>query len=120
MTPAAEPATYVAAVLMLYVDLPETPMRYSLTDQALARKLHEDGVSLALVESAFLLATLRRLVRSADLPRLPRIRSLAYFLPVIDELRQHPLPAGYPEYLRLKLANVSRPDDQKSTFLRDR
>jgi hypothetical protein len=34
---------------------------------------------------------------------LPRIRSLAYFQPVIEELHEHPVLDGYLDYLRLKL-----------------
>lgn len=119
--PESEPAAYIGAVLVLYVDLPDTPMRYSPTDLALARKLHHEGVPLAVVESAFLLASLRRSIRPADSPPLPKIRSLAYFMPVVNELQQQPLLSGYLDYLRLKLAKVaSRPDDQKNTFLHDR
>ena len=91
----AEAAIYVATVVTQYADLPETPMRPSLMDQSLARKLHSQAVPLALIECDLLLATLRRLVRAFDLPPLPKIRSLAYFLPVIAELRQQPLPDGY-------------------------
>jgi hypothetical protein len=124
VTPLAnEEATYVAAVLMQYADLPDTPLRPSLTDQALARKLHCEAVPLPLVESALLLATLRRLTRSAELPPLPKIRSLAYFLPVIAELQQQPLPNGYGDYLRLKLRRLAQGDRlgvQKSTLLDDR
>jgi len=101
MTPAGGPA-YVAAVLMLYVDLPDTPLRPSPQDQSMARRLYEQSVPLSLVESALLLATLRRLVRPSELPPLPKIRSLAYFQPVITELQQQPLPDGYLDYLRLK------------------
>ena len=119
----AEEAIYVAAVLTQYADLPDTPLRPSLTDQALARKLHHDAVPLSLVESALLLASLRRLARASDLQPLPKVRSLAYFLPVVAELQQQPLPIGYLAYLRLKLQKLSqpeRPDVQKSTFSDDR
>ena len=107
MTPASEPA-YVAAVLMLYTDLPDTPLRPSPQDQALARRLHEQGVALPLVESALLLATLRRLVRPSGLAPLPPIRSFAYFQPVIAELQQQPLPLGYLDYLRLKFQQATK------------
>ena len=122
MTPAAGPA-YVAAVLMLYLDLPDTPLRPSPQDQSLALKLHEQGVPLSLVEAALLLASLRRLIRPADRPPLPPIRSLAYFQPVITELQQQTLPDGYLDYLRLKLHTaVKTPpaDVQKNTFSDDR
>ena len=102
-------AIYVAAVLTLYTDLPDTPLRPSPMDQAVARKLHLEVVPLSLVESALLLATLRRQHRSSELPPLPKVRSLAYFLPVIAELQQQPLPDGYLDYLRLKLQRVARP-----------
>lgn len=122
MTPVAGPA-YVATVLILYTDLPDTPLRSSPQDQSLARRLHEQGVPLSLVESAFLLASLRRLIRRTDLPPLAPIRSLAYFQPVIAELQQQPLPDGYLDYLRLKLHNTVKTlptDIQKTTFSADR
>lgn len=116
-------AAYVAAVLTLYADLPDTPLWPSPLDQSVARKLHQEAVPLSLVESALLLATLRRLARSSELPPLPKVRSLAYFLPVIAELQQQPLPDGYLAYLRLKLQKqpqANRPGVQKSTFSDDR
>ena len=122
MTPAAGTA-YIAAVLMLYTDLPDTPLRAGPGDQWLARQLHEQGVPLPLVESALLLASLRRLARPSELPPLPPIRSLAYFQPVIDELQQQSLPDGYLEYLRRKLqwaVNRHPNEVQKTTFSDDR
>jgi hypothetical protein len=93
-------------------------------DQSLASRLHQQAVFLPLVEFALLLATLRRLSRPADLPPLPKIRSFAYFLPVITELQQQSLPAGYLDYLRLKIRSWPRsnhrPHVQKTTFSRDR
>jgi hypothetical protein len=107
--PGGEDVIYVAAVLTLYADLPDTPLRPSPMDQSVARKLHLEAVPLSLVESALLLATLRRRARSSELPPLPKVRSLAYFLPVIAELQLQPLPDGYLDYLRLKLQRVARP-----------
>lgn len=118
-----EDTIYAAAVLLMYADLPDTPSRPSPSDHSLARKLHQDAVPLLLVESALLLATLRRLVRPSELPPLPKVRSLAYFLPVIAEIQQQPLPDGYLDYLRLKLQKLSqtnRPHVQKSTLSDDR
>ena len=83
-------AVYVATLIMLYVDLPDTPLRPGPQDQSTARRLYGQGVPLSLVESALLLASLRRLVRNSDLPPLAPIRSLAYFQPVIAELQQQP------------------------------
>lgn len=85
-------AEFIAAVLILYTDLPDTPLRPTATDQATAHRLFADGVSLPLIESALLLGLLRRLHRDPSLPALSAARSLAYFRPIIEELRLQPLP----------------------------
>lgn len=105
--PNSDPASYVATVLILYVELPDTPRRASVQDQWQARRLFDREVPLRVVEAAFLLASLRRLLRPVDGPPLSPIRSLAYFLPVIDELLAHPAPDNYLDYLRLKLRRAT-------------
>lgn len=97
-------SVYVEGILKLYLGLAETPPRYSRLDRRLAEDLYEKGIALEEVESAMLLASARRLLRSRDAPKLGPIRSLHYFLPVIEEVRQRPLSASYLEYLRRKLA----------------
>ena len=122
MTSIAEPA-YISAVLMTYIDLPDTPLRTGPRDQWLARQFFEQGVPLTIVESALLLASVRRLTRGPDRPPLSPIRSLAYFQPVISELQQQSLPTGYVDYLRLKLrkfADAQPAAVQKTTFSGDR
>ena len=126
----SNPASYVATVLALYLSLPETPIRTNAMDHRHARLLQQRAVPLRLVESAFLLASLRRLIRPKDVPPLSPIRSLAYFLPAIEELIADPSPDNYLDYLRLKLNRIlnSKDDDtdtgpadvQESTFSDDR
>jgi hypothetical protein len=106
-------ANYVATVLNLYLQLPETPLRANAQDRMLARQLQDRGVALPVVEAAFLLASARRLARPTDVPPLSPIRSLAYFQPVIEEILSNPLPNGYVEYLRLKLQQLREMRDQR-------
>ena len=119
MTPVAGSA-YVAAALLLYVELPDTPRRASAYDQAVARSLFDRGVPLDVVESALLLGSLRRRNRPGKALPLPPVRSLAYFSSVIDEILHQPLPAGYHGYLRSKADQILRPEVQKTTFSSDR
>jgi hypothetical protein len=111
-------AAYVMAVLTLYVDLPDTPRRANSYDQAVARSLFEQGVGLDVVESALLLGSLRR-CRPHDRPPLQRIRSLAYFSPVIDELREQPMRAGYLDYLRRKARQSFPPEVPPTAISQD-
>ena len=122
-TPAvdSDAASYVAAVLILYINLPETPLRASAPDQWLARRLHDRGVPCGRICSPAGLST--PLVRSPDVPPLTPIRSLAYFQPVIEELVLAPPPDNYLDYLRLKLRNAAKSVPakvQKNTFSHDR
>lgn len=126
----ANPASYVPTVLALYLSLPETPIRTNAMDHRQARLLQQRAVPLRVVESAFLLASLRRLIRPKDVPPLSPIRSLAYFLPAIEELLADPSPDNYLDYLRLKLNRILASKDQdtdpawadvqKTTFSDDR
>ena len=124
LDPNSNPALYVSAVLTLYLDLPDTPLRTSVSDQRQARLWFDRRIPLRVVETALLLACLRRAARPSDVPPLPRVRSLAYFQPVIEELLDQPAPGGYLEYLRLKLRSiVDNPGPakvQKTTFPDDR
>lgn len=126
----SNPASYVTTVLALYLSLPETPIRTNAMDHRHARLLQQRDVPLRVIESAFLLASLRRLIRPKDLPPLSPIRSLAYFLPAIEELLADPSPENYLDYLRLKLSRIldskevvtdpASADVQKNTFSDDR
>lgn len=103
------------------------PLRASTQDQRHAHSWFDRGVSLPIVETALLLASLRRMTRPPDVPPLPRIRSLAYFEPVVDELLDNPVADGYLQYLRHKLrtlahkaSNRGSANVQKNTFSDDR
>ena len=127
LDPASNPAVYVASVLTFYVDLPDTPLRASIQDQRHAHSWFDRGVPLPIVETALLLASLRRMTRPPDVPPLPRIRSLAYFQPVVEELLENPVAEGYLHYLRHKLRTLADKapktgpaDVQKNTFSDDR
>ena len=95
--------TYRQQLLNLYLRLPDAPCRVSRHDVRLARLLWERDIPLTTAETAFFLATVRRAARRPDALPLGPIRSLHYFLPVIDELLAHPVPESYLTYLRSKV-----------------
>lgn len=109
--PRDQERVYLEAVLETYNSLPETPPRPSRQDRRLALELCRKGVPLRTVRAALVLAAARRTLRSG--PPLPRVRTLHYFLPAIDEVLEHPLAPDYVEYLAAKL----KPFASKKTAL---
>ena len=93
---------YVTALLDSYLDLPFTTTRARSADRALARSLFARRVPLDLVRAAFVLACARRSCRPLGSIPLATVRSLHYFLPVIDELRLSPPDPGYIHHLRVR------------------
>src|SRR5689334_21165480 len=79
---------YIHQVLEAYRRTPGTTGTIRRPDRVLAAQLFQRGVTVGVIENAFVLAATRRLVRPADAPPLGTIRSLAYFLPVIEEVQE--------------------------------
>lgn len=100
---------YVRQVLEAYRKTPGTMGTVRRADRLLAAQLHQRGFSVEVIENALVLAATRRLIRPSDAPPLGTIRSLAYFLPVIAEVREMRVSPEYFEYLRYKLARTAPP-----------
>jgi len=98
---------YLNSVINFYIQLPDTPDKPSKNDRITAAAFLSQGINIHTVESALLLASVRRLARPDDAAPLPPVRSLAYFTPVIRELSAVPLPDGYQQYLRDKLRRLA-------------
>jgi hypothetical protein len=97
---------YIRQVLEAYRKTPGTMGTVRRADRLLAAQLYQRGLSVRVIENALVLAAARRLVRPADAPRLGTIRSLAYFLPVIEEVLELRVSPDYFQYLRHKLARL--------------
>jgi hypothetical protein len=99
---------YVEELLRLYGGLAQTPARPSRHDRQLAVDLYERQVPYERAEAALLLASARRLMRPARAPKLGPIRSLHYFLPVIEELGRPEISADYIRYLRRRITTLEQ------------
>jgi hypothetical protein len=98
---------YIRRVLEAYRKTPGTMGTVRRLDRVVAGQLYQRGVSVSMIENAFVLAATRRLMRPADAPPLGAIRSLAYFLPVIEEVLGLRVSPDYFRYLRHKLERVA-------------
>ena len=100
----------IERLLRLYLALPHTPTRASRYDRRLALELRQRQISWDVVETALLLAMARRCFRDPSLAPIPTIRSLHYFLPVIEEVLSMEISPEYVRYLKRKLASHLPPD----------
>src|SRR4051794_24326311 len=100
--------TYVAAALTLYLDLPDTPLRPSPLGPWLWNRRPQQAAPSAWVEAALPPAPLRRRSSPSQLPPLPKLRSLAYFLPGTAHLQRFPMRGGSLRCRRVKPRRLSR------------
>jgi hypothetical protein len=96
---------YVESVVELYRRVPGIRGLRRAT-RTLAGKLYDRGISLDTVRDAVLLATSRRVFRSAEAGTLQAIATLHYFLPVIDEIQNDHPGDAYLNYVRHRLQHV--------------
>ena len=97
------PEDYVQKLLDAYRRTPGTTGRVRGRDRILAGKLQQQGVPLTVVENALVLAAARRLFRAPEALPLRTIRSLHYFLPIIQEVIELRVAQGYFQHLRNKI-----------------
>jgi hypothetical protein len=98
---------YIRQVLEAYRKTPGTSGTVRRPDRVLAAQLCQRGVGVTVIENAFVLAAARRLMRPADAPPLGTIRSLAYFLPVIEEVLGMRVSPEYFQHVRHKLERIA-------------
>ena len=89
---------YVARIVRLYLDDPDTPVVPSKADWEIAADLFDRNIPLESIRLAFKLALIRRRRRSSNEP-LPPIRSLAYFRAVVLSLSAEETEPAYVEYI---------------------
>jgi len=97
---------YVRRVLEVYRTTPGTTGSVRRPDRVLAIQLHQRGISVDKIENALALAAVRRHIRPVDASPLTTVRSLAYFLPVIEEVLQMEVGEEYFQYIRQKLQRL--------------
>ena len=87
---------------------PGTTSAVRRNDRLLAVALYDRGVSITTVEHALVLAASRRIFRAPDAVPLQPIRSLHYFLPLIDEVLQLRISQDYFRYLQFHIDRIQQ------------
>jgi biotin operon repressor len=114
-----EEDAYVAAVRDRFLATGCTRGKFGIGDEMSAKAMKEHGVSLELLQEALLLGACRKYDSWLNGGSPEPIGSLAYFGALVSEVRDHPLPPGYCEYLHTKVAQLARMwEETKAAALR--
>ena len=97
---------YVRRILDAYCQTPGTTGKIHRPDRLLAVQLYQRRVPLIVIENALVLATARRLLRPVTAPSLATVRSLAYFVPVIEEVLDLKLGQDYFQHIRRRIQRL--------------
>ena len=104
--PTLDRRQYVQRVLDGYLRTPTCAGKVRTEDRRLAHRLFDQKIPLCLVEAAFYLAAMRRLYRPFEAEPLLPVRSLHYFLPVLEEIREQNIDPEYIGYAEWKVRNA--------------
>ncbi len=99
---------YVQQLLDAYRATPTCAGTVRREDRRLAHRLYDQQIPLPLIEAAFSLAAMRRLYRPFEATPLLPVRSLHYFLPTLNEIRQQAIDPGYIDYAHWKVRNAEQ------------
>jgi hypothetical protein len=103
----SEQKAYVETVRACFLSLGCGSGKFGAAEVAEARGLQRRGIPLTVIEEAMLLGACRKYGSWFEGRTSEPIKSLRYFDQLVAEIRQEPLPAGYPEYLREKVKQLA-------------
>ena len=99
---------YVDAIKSSFVDIGCTIGKFSARDAQFAQDLQQRGIPLEIVQDAMLMGAARKYISWLNGGAPQPIGSLAYFVALVSEIQERPLPADYREYLRRKVGQLAR------------
>jgi hypothetical protein len=93
---------YLAEAIRLYLQAPDTPVKATRRDWAIAAHFYSRKIPLENIAHAIRIASLRRHMRDANLDKLEPIHSLAYYRTVLEGLQPDALDPGYVQYVSFR------------------
>lgn len=106
--PGWERNAYVEALRASFVSIGCTTGKFSSLDAQLAEQFQQRQIPLELVQDALLMGACRKYSSWFNGGSTRPIGSLRYLEPLIEEMKERPLPADYREYLRKKVVQLAR------------
>jgi hypothetical protein len=102
-----EQKAYVDSVRECFLALGCSSGKFGVAEAAAAGNLQRRGIPWAMLEEAMLLGACRKYTCWIEGQVLEPIWNLAYFEPIIAEIKEKPLPPGYSDYLRKKIRRLA-------------
>ena len=101
-------SAYVQRVREMFCQRACVQAGFGPADERLAADWERAGVSLETVRRAILLGSVRKSMSMIDHPESEPVRSLCYFVELVEEVRQERMPTGYWQHLELELERCER------------
>ena len=101
-------SAYVAEVRRMFRAPDCVQGQFGPADERLAGDWQRAGVSLEMVRRAILLGSVRKSMSLLDRPDGEPVRSLRYFVDLLEEVRTESLPASYWQHLEFNLRRCER------------
>jgi len=99
---------YIRIAQGLFQAQPCIQAAFSKTNEGTAADLYRSGISTEVLGNAILLGCARNYISAINNGRPAPIRSLRYFLPVVEEICQQHFPAGYWQSVRHRLPKLEK------------
>ena len=108
LNPSVDASAYVAEVRRMFRAPACVQGRFGPADERLAADWQRAGVSLATVQQAILLGSVRKSMSLLDRPDGEPVHSLRYFASLLEEVQAESLPASYWQHLEFNLRRCER------------
>jgi len=108
LKPSVDTSAYVAEVRKMFRAPDCVQGQFGPADERLAADWQRAGVSLATVQQAILLGSVRKSMSLLDRPDGEPVRSLRYFASLLEEVRTESFPASYWQHLEFHLRRCER------------
>ena len=106
--PGSEQASFISTVRELFLAPCCVQAVFTAADEAIAARLYDRAVSVDQIRRAILLGCARKYASMINGQTKMRIRSLLYFVPLVDEVAASAIPESYWEPLRRKVEQMEQ------------
>ena len=102
-----EQKAYIRSIRGCFLSLGCASGTFGAANVAAATELYRRGIPFSVIEEAMLMGACRKYSCWLQGQALQPIQNMTYFLSIVDEIQEEPLPPGYSAHLRTKVKQLA-------------